>query len=166
MVVRVQLNDRGHRTLARELRVRAQDAPGVVRDLNAKSEVAWADIAPEPAPLPASPNFTALQKYRLPAQGGLDATYANSLPGGRGENVRVADIEYNWNFAHEDLSTLRTAGARVSGTWICTWRSIEKSNASLLLASMGERRASRLWASLLARDQLRVRIDVGTTSAS
>jgi hypothetical protein len=29
--------------------------------------------------------------------------------------VRVVDIEYNWNFAHEDLSKLRRAGARVSG---------------------------------------------------
>ena len=41
-----------------------------------------------------------------------------------------------------------------------------KVNASLLLASMGARRSSRLWASLVACDQFRVRIDVGTISAS
>ena len=59
-----------------------------------------------------------------------------------------------------------TFGARVSGTWIWTWRSMLKVNASLLLASIGASRASRLWASLVACDQLRVRIDVGTISAS
>lgn len=115
VVVRVQLKQRGHRAVAHELRVRAHDAPEVVRNLNARSTVAWADVAPEPAPLPASPNYTALQRYRLPALGGLDATYANTLPGGQGENIRVADIEYNWNFAHEDLSKLRSSGARVTG---------------------------------------------------
>ena len=115
VVVRVQTKQRGHRTVARELRVPAAQAPAVVRELSSARGVAWADIAPQPAPLPASPNFTGRQKYRLPAPGGLDATYANTLPGGRGENVRVADIEYNWNFAHEDLSKLRTAGARVAG---------------------------------------------------
>ena len=61
---------------------------------------------------------------------------------------------------------LMTFGARVSGTWICTWRSMLKVNASLLLASIGASRSSRLWASLVACDQLRVRIEVGTISAS
>ena len=59
-----------------------------------------------------------------------------------------------------------TFGARVSGTWICTWRSIEKVNASFDLASIGANRSSRLCASLVAWDQLRVRIEVGTISAS
>jgi hypothetical protein len=40
VVVRVQLKERGHRALARELRVRAQDAPAIVRKLNAASAVA------------------------------------------------------------------------------------------------------------------------------
>jgi hypothetical protein len=61
---------------------------------------------------------------------------------------------------------LITFGARVSGTWICTWRSMLKVKASFDLASIGDSRASRLWASLVAWDQLRVRIDVGTISAS
>jgi serine protease len=115
VVVRMQMKQRGHRAVARELRVRAQDAPAVVRELNAAAGVAWADIAPQPAPLPASPNYTALQRYRHAAGDGLAATYANTLPGGQGENVRVVDIEYNWNFAHEDLSKLRAPGARVTG---------------------------------------------------
>jgi Subtilase family len=43
------------------------------------------------------------QGYLGPAPLGLDARYAWTLPGGRGENVRVCDIEYNWNLTHSDL---------------------------------------------------------------
>ncbi|MEN3335322.1 MAG: hypothetical protein V7641_4687 [Blastocatellia bacterium] len=44
------------------------------------------------------------QGYLNPAPLGLDARYAWTLPGGRGENVRVCDIEYSWNLTHSDLS--------------------------------------------------------------
>ena len=44
------------------------------------------------------------QGYLDPAPLGLDARYAWTLPGGRGENVRVCDIEYSWNLTHNDLS--------------------------------------------------------------
>jgi hypothetical protein len=43
------------------------------------------------------------QGYLDPAPLGLDARYAWTLPGGRGENVRVCDIEYSWNLKHSDL---------------------------------------------------------------
>ena len=43
------------------------------------------------------------QGYLDPAPLGLDARYAWTLPGGRGENVRVCDIEYSWNLTHSDL---------------------------------------------------------------
>jgi Subtilase family len=43
------------------------------------------------------------QGYLDPAPLGLDARYAWTLAGGRGENVRICDIEYNWNLTHNDL---------------------------------------------------------------
>jgi hypothetical protein len=45
----------------------------------------------------------AFQGYLDPAPRGLDIRYAWTLPGGRGENVRIIDIEYNWNLSHNDL---------------------------------------------------------------
>ena len=59
-----------------------------------------------------------------------------------------------------------TFGARVSGTWICTCRSILNTNPSRLLASIGDRFASRLCACDTTSAQLSVRIDVGTISAA
>ena len=45
-----------------------------------------------------------LQGYLDSAPGGMDVRYAWTLPGGRGENVRVVDIEINWNLHHSDLN--------------------------------------------------------------
>ena len=59
-----------------------------------------------------------------------------------------------------------TFGAFVSGTWICTTSSIVKMKPSRLLATIWDKRSSSLWASLSASDQLRLKIDVGTFSAS
>ena len=59
-----------------------------------------------------------------------------------------------------------TFGARVSGTWICTCRSMRNTKPSRLFASIGDRCASRLCAVDTALAQLSVRIDVGTISAA
>ncbi len=59
-----------------------------------------------------------------------------------------------------------TFGAFVSGTWICTCSSIEKTKPSRLFASIGASCASRLCDALVSFDQLSVRIDVGTISAA
>jgi outer membrane protein assembly factor BamB len=67
-----------------------------------------------PEPLPASPaadipptttiNIGWAQGYLLPAwQNGIDAPWANRLPGGRGAGIRVMDIESGWDKEHEDL---------------------------------------------------------------
>jgi hypothetical protein len=34
----------------------------------------------------------------------MDVRYAWTLPGGRGENVTIVDIEVNWNLKHHDLA--------------------------------------------------------------
>lgn len=43
------------------------------------------------------------QGYLDPAPLGMDVRYAWTLPGGHGENVRIVDMEYNWNLQHNDL---------------------------------------------------------------
>ena len=59
-----------------------------------------------------------------------------------------------------------TLGAFVSGTWICTWRSIWKTKPSRLLPTIDDSCASRSWASDVASAQFSVRMNVGTISAA
>jgi hypothetical protein len=54
----------------------------------------------------ASTDVTSLigeQGYLRPAPDGVDALHAWSIPGGRGDGVRICDIESGWNFEHQDL---------------------------------------------------------------
>ena len=74
-------------------------------------EIAYAE--PLPLPAPVTPDYTANQTYTEPAEEGLDVDYARTIPGGRGSNVRIIDVEYSWNVNHEDLSEARAAGAMV-----------------------------------------------------
>ena len=60
-------------------------------------------------------NFSADQGYLDPAPGGIDARWAWTQSGGRGNGVRVIDIEGNWRFTHEDL-TQNQGGVVGSGT--------------------------------------------------
>jgi len=64
-----------------------------------------------PAPAPSSPSFASLQDYLNAAPVGADSNYASTVAGGNGSNVKIVDIEYSWNTAHEDLS--RASGALV-----------------------------------------------------
>ncbi|HLG17467.1 MAG TPA: S8 family serine peptidase [Blastocatellia bacterium] len=52
----------------------------------------------------AAQDLEQLQGYLDPAPLGMDVRYAWTLPGGRGENVRIVDIEFNWNRKHNDLA--------------------------------------------------------------
>ncbi len=45
------------------------------------------------------------QGYLDPAPDGMDVRFAWTQPGGRGENVRICDIESNWNTSHNDLAS-------------------------------------------------------------
>jgi hypothetical protein len=76
----------------------------------------WAgEGPPETAEPPAqTPDLTAGQGYLDPAPGGIDARHAWTLPGGRGEGVRIIDIEGDWRFTHEDLR--QNQGGIVGGT--------------------------------------------------
>lgn len=56
------------------------------------------DIAP-----PTTIDVTPQQGYFRPATGGVDVDIARRFAGGRGEGVRIVDIEAGWNLEHEDL---------------------------------------------------------------
>jgi Subtilase family len=63
---------------------------------------------------PATPNFVAQQIYLDAAPGGIDARTAWTRPGGRGQGVRIIDIEGAWRFGHEDM--LQNQGGAIGGT--------------------------------------------------
>ena len=68
-----------------------------------------ADSAPA-----ATPDFNARQGYLEVSPGGVDARFAWTKPGGRGDGQRVIDLEWGWNFSHEDL--LVNAGGLLDGS--------------------------------------------------
>ncbi len=60
--------------------------------------------ARKPPPPPASGDYTSLQSYGFAAPGGIGVAALAGLAGGTGQNVKIIDIEYAWNTAHEDLA--------------------------------------------------------------
>lgn len=62
---------------------------------------------------PASPSFQARQGYLGPAPAGIEALWAHAQPGGLGLGTRCIDLEWGWNFGHEDL--LQNQGGVLAG---------------------------------------------------
>ena len=61
-------------------------------------------IAPTgPSVAAATADFTSRQQYLDPAPVGVDARFAWTKPGGRGDDIQIIDCEWNWNLKHEDL---------------------------------------------------------------
>ena len=61
------------------------------------------------------PDFTGQQGYRLTRRPAASTpTSPRTLPGGKGQNIIIADIEYSWNVNHEDLTKARLAGALIA----------------------------------------------------
>ena len=113
----------------------ATDAVAMVNQLNQLGIIEIAYVAPRPdiASAPSAggvatsamvtPGFEAGQYYLQPAPTGLDAYYAWGFPGGKGDNIKVVDIEGNWIQTHEDLhggtDNFHIAGSVISdpGWW-------------------------------------------------
>lgn len=80
----------------------------------------WIDPMDEPSAPPPdgeqapTASFLANQLYLEVAPGGIDARYAWTRAGGKGQGVRVIDIEGAWRFTHEDL--LQNQGGVIGGT--------------------------------------------------
>lgn len=64
------------------------------------------DLVPDlTAPVNKTPNFTHRQGYLNPAdEGGIDARFAWTKPGGQGDGIRIIDVEGAWCFEHDDLN--------------------------------------------------------------
>jgi hypothetical protein len=97
------------------------DVDWLLEELNALDIIEHAylepriELAGRNSRLPRSPDFRSEQGYLNPAPQGIDAYYAWTLPGGRGEGVKIIDIETGWNLKHEDLPpTFYRAGLRLS----------------------------------------------------
>ncbi|MEA2685534.1 MAG: hypothetical protein QOE93_729 [Actinomycetota bacterium] len=90
------------------------DVAALIAALNQQSVVEAAYSEPQAAPPPVTPDFTGQQGYRASAPGGIDANFASTLPGGKGQNVVIADIEYSWNINHEDLTKAALPGTPIA----------------------------------------------------
>lgn len=94
-------------------RTTAGEVAGLLAELNAvpSVEVAYAAPQPEPAALPGmgqvtaavTGNFQGSQGYLNAAPQGVDALFAWTVAGGKGQGVRIVDIEGAWRTTHEDM---------------------------------------------------------------
>jgi len=101
------------------------DAAGLGTALLLEPMVESVELAPLPMPPPVdipptTPDFSDLQTYLGPAPEGFGVDIADRWPGGLGENVSFADLEYSWEPGHEDLDS--TADATQVG-WDSGWYS-------------------------------------------
>ncbi|MCP4571016.1 MAG: S8 family serine peptidase [bacterium] len=83
------------------------DAALVAADLQALPGVQLAYPVALPPELPLPPSYVSNQGYLATAAStptGVDAQYAWTLTGGDGTGVTVCDIEYSWNYSHEDVT--------------------------------------------------------------
>jgi serine protease len=82
----------------------------LLASLNSLASVEIAYAKPPVVPVmdipPATPSFESSQGYLDPAPFGIDARYAWTVSGGKGQGVRIVDVEGAWNLAHEDLPAL------------------------------------------------------------
>jgi PKD repeat protein len=100
------------------------EVESLLAPLNALASVEIAYAKPPAAPAvdipPTTPNFEGGQGYLDPAPVGIDARYAWTVPGGKGQGARIVDVEGAWNLTHEDLPSLFHQPA--SQTTISGWR--------------------------------------------
>lgn len=76
-------------------------------ELEALPGILLAKPVPLPQPLPIPPDYQPLQGYLYPASftpTGIDALYAWTQTGGTGSGVTICDMEYSWNYNHNDIT--------------------------------------------------------------
>jgi serine protease len=90
------------------------DVAALVKKLKAQKLVEHAYPAPLPAP-PSTPDYRPWQYYLNGRDlNGIDVDFAHTVDGARGHMIQIADVEYDWNRNHEDLSKLRAPGAFIA----------------------------------------------------
>jgi len=90
------------------LQLPAEDGAALGTRLLREPLVESVNLAPLPMPppgdiAPVTPDFTSMQTYLGPAPDGFGVDIAHKWPGGLGENVAFADLEYSYEPDHEDL---------------------------------------------------------------
>lgn len=85
----------------------AERAAATLRSLSVVEAVRA--VATPVAP-PATPKYVSNQGYLNPATNGLDAKYAWSQFGNRGEGIRFADLEYTFNPSHAEFPAITVVG--------------------------------------------------------
>ncbi|SDQ91942.1 Subtilase family protein [Rhizobiales bacterium GAS113] len=58
-----------------------------------------------PSAAAGTPDFQPRQAYLNAAPGGVDAAFAWTQPGGRGDGINIVDVEGEWRVSHEDLQS-------------------------------------------------------------
>jgi hypothetical protein len=102
--------------LNRHYRIVAADSGERDRLLAALERLAVVeDVIPEPRPMPppATADLTSEQRYRNASPAGVNALGLAGRPGGRGDRVKIVDIEYDWHSSHEDLAKAALPGTRI-----------------------------------------------------
>lgn len=105
--------------------------------LEAQPEVLRAAPVPLPMALPTPGNFQSNQGYLNTASGapaGIDANYAWTQTGGTGTGVTVCDLEYDWNYNHQDIS--KAAGSQIGSS--CTTSGLPAGSQDHGTAVIGE----------------------------
>jgi subtilisin family serine protease len=90
-----------------------------IRPPSAPPVLSMAPPSPQEAP-PATPNFVTRQIYLDAAPAGIAARHSWTRQGGRGQGVRIIDVEGGWQFSHEDM--LQNQGGAIGGTQRADWR--------------------------------------------
>lgn len=84
-------------------------------ELEALPGILLARPVPKPMPAPLPPDYQPSQNYEDPASSvptGVDAEYAWTQTGGSGAGVTVCDIEYSWNYNHNDVT--KAVGSQIN----------------------------------------------------
>ena len=97
----------------------ASEAAKLVDELNTLDvvEIAYLQARAYPAGLgsgdkwPTTPDLTAGQGYLYgPASNGINAVYAWTVAGGKGEDTMIIDVEAGWRLTHEDFKSASSIG--------------------------------------------------------
>ncbi len=67
---------------------------------------------PQPPPTPDYQGYQGYLKAASFTPTGIDAIYAWTQPGGDGAGVTVCDLEYSWNYNHQDI--LKASGSQIN----------------------------------------------------
>ncbi len=87
------------------------DAGAAIDAFNDLDCVEIALPVPLPMAAPVPPSYQSNQGYLNASTSGVDATCMWQLPGGTAAGFAVADLEYDWNFNHQDLNSPTLLGA-------------------------------------------------------